>query len=194
MKKTKFMLISRKRVQQDINLTINGSPIQQVSSFTYLGVTLSQDLSWGLHIDKVCLMGTCTGVLGWPTLDASPTCLKLWCFPCCRTAQQSGTHTSMGGQLNWRGCKGLRLDWWTEDCAVLCQELGWCPLESRRKLQRILLCCRIITGKSILPCSVFSRSVCARASRHVMNSVQLKTPFVRANYIKGSFFVNTTKL
>ena len=88
----------------------------------------------------------------------------------------------------------LATRWWTEDCAVLCQELGWCPLESRRKLQRILLCRRIIMGKSIIPCSVFSRSVCATASRHVMNSVQLKTPFVRANYIKGSFFVDTTKL
>ena len=82
----------------------------------------------------------------------------------------------------------------TEDCAVLCQELGWYPLESRRKLQRILLCRTIITGKSIIPCSVFSRRACARASRHVMNSVHLKTPFVRVNYIKGSFFVDTTTL
>ena len=111
MKKTKFMLISRKREQQDINLTINGSPIQQVSSFTYLGVTLSQDLSWGLHIDKVCLKAkSLLGYLYRGFRLASPTCIKLWCFPCCHTAQRSGTHTSVGGQLNWRGCKGLRLD------------------------------------------------------------------------------------
>ena len=203
MKKTKFMLVSRKRVQQDINLTINGSPIQQVSSFTYLGVTLSQDLSWGLHIDKVCmkakrLLGYLyrgfrladSGCLSYLykalVLPVLSYCSAVWNPHQCGRAAQLERVQGFAARLATRR--------WTEHCAVLCQVLGWCPLETRRKLQCILLCRRIITGKSIIPCSVFSRSVCARASRHVMNSVQLKTPFVRANYIKGSFLVDTTKL
>ena len=203
MKKIKFMLISRKHVQQDINLTINGSPIQQVSSFTYLGVTLSQDLSWCLHIDKVCLKAKrLLGYLyrGFRLADSGclyylykslvlpvlSYCSAVWNPHQCGRAAQLERVQGFAARLTTRR--------WTEDCAVLYHELGWCPLESRRKLQCILLCRRIITGKSIIPCSVFSRSVCARASRHVMNSVQLKTPFMRANYIKGSFFVDTTKL
>ena len=50
--KTNFMLISRKRQPP---ISINGIPIQQISSFRYLGVILSQDLSWGYHINQMCL-------------------------------------------------------------------------------------------------------------------------------------------
>ena len=139
MKKTKFMLISRKCVQQDINLTINGSPIQQVSSFTYLGVTLSQDLSWGLHIDKVCLKAkrllgylyrgfrlANSGCLSYLykalVLPMLSYCSAVWNPHQCGRAAQLERVQGFAARLATRR--------WTEDCAVLCQELGWCPLEN----------------------------------------------------------------
>ena len=83
---------------------------------------------------------------------------------------------------------------WSEERTALCEELGWCPLESRRKLQRILVCRKILSGKSIIPSTVFSRRDNFRKSRHVMNNIQLAVPFAKANYIKSSYLVDVASL
>ena len=83
---------------------------------------------------------------------------------------------------------------WSEDRLVLCSELGWCPLVTRRQYQRISLCRRIVSGKSIIPCSVFTPECFIRNSRHTKNKVHLKQQLVHADYIKSSFFVKTPGL
>ena len=53
--KTKVMVISTKKDPfPDLNLTLNGLPIERVSSAKFLGVWLSDKLSWNLHIDHIC--------------------------------------------------------------------------------------------------------------------------------------------
>lgn len=50
--KTKEMIVDfRKRQQQPYtSLMINGTPVERVSSFKYLGVNISEDLTWTTHI------------------------------------------------------------------------------------------------------------------------------------------------
>ena len=53
--KCKTMIISRKRNPvQPPQLILNGTPLDQVETFKYLGVLLSSELSWSLHIDSIC--------------------------------------------------------------------------------------------------------------------------------------------
>ena len=52
--KTKFLLVSRLRHPPPIELRVDGTIISRVPSVTYLGVSISNDLSWAAHIDSVC--------------------------------------------------------------------------------------------------------------------------------------------
>ena len=53
---TKFMLISRSCSRPCIfpSLFLNGSKLERVSHFKYLGVWISDDLSWSKHIESIC--------------------------------------------------------------------------------------------------------------------------------------------
>ena len=53
--KCKSMIISRKRNSvQPPQLILNGTPLEQVKTFKYLGVLLSSELSGSAHIESIC--------------------------------------------------------------------------------------------------------------------------------------------
>lgn len=52
--KTLYLRITRKKVPYDYQYTLGTSPLKQVTSHKYLGVTLTSNLSWNLHIDNIC--------------------------------------------------------------------------------------------------------------------------------------------
>ena len=53
--KCKFMIISRKRNSvQPPQLILNDTPLEQVKTFKSLGVLLSSELSWFVHVESIC--------------------------------------------------------------------------------------------------------------------------------------------
>lgn len=54
--KTKCMLIHSccRRSLSPLDVQLNGTHIQQVQNYKYLGVVISDTLSWSQHIDFVC--------------------------------------------------------------------------------------------------------------------------------------------
>ena len=55
--KCKFMLVSHNRHPSYPSLSLHGVPIDRVTSYKYLGVLLSLDLSWSPHVERQCATG-----------------------------------------------------------------------------------------------------------------------------------------
>ena len=53
-KKSKYMMITKKRSIPSINIMINDSNLDQCDSYKYLGVYIDKNLSWRDHIDYTC--------------------------------------------------------------------------------------------------------------------------------------------
>lgn len=51
--KTKFMFFTKKKVGNDINLTLYGRNLERVNEFKYLGLLFDSRLTWKSHINKV---------------------------------------------------------------------------------------------------------------------------------------------
>lgn len=67
LKKSKCMIFHPQQQTKKFTLTINihGSPIEQVETFDYLGLTLQEDLRWNTHINKICSkISSISGVIG----------------------------------------------------------------------------------------------------------------------------------
>ena len=53
-KKSKYMIISKKRKKQPIVVKINGTKLEQCASYKYLGVIFDKNLNWKPHIEHLC--------------------------------------------------------------------------------------------------------------------------------------------
>ena len=81
--KTKFMLISRIRELQCQSFLLNGIQIERVRHFKYLGIWLSDDLTWSKHIESVCCKAQ--RLLGYIYRAFSPHCFPESILPLYKT-------------------------------------------------------------------------------------------------------------
>ena len=77
---------------------------------------------------------------------------------------------------------------WRQDAGPLKAHLKWPSLASRRKVQKLCVCRRILLGDSLIPSSTFIRA--STVTRHHLNNQPLFRPFVRTNHHMSSFFVD----
>ena len=171
--KTKSLLISRKRQPPTLALEVNGVPIETVSSFRYLGVTISGDLRLNLHIDAVCarahrLLGflyrsfrggdfkSLSYLYKSLVLPVLGYCTSVW------DPQQQGLSHKLDRVQGFAA--HLATGRWDDDWQSLCSELGWCQLAQRRKYEKIRMCRRILPSYPPLSshhCSVRAAYACA---------------------------------
>ncbi len=182
------------------HITVYGECLVQVTSFTYLGVVIHDDLSWSAHVSSVCSRARkLLGFLYRNFRPAGRSCLsKLYRSLVLPVLDYCGAAWDPHQLFNITRLERvqhfaarLATGQWSADGDTLCQELGWSPLARRRIYQRLCLCRRILTGGSLIPDSSFSPLISRRSIRLAMNSCPLKQPLVRTNYHFGSFFVKT---
>ena len=54
--KSKFMIyLKHPRTIPKLSISINGNPVEQVTNFNFLGITLDQNITWNDHISKISI-------------------------------------------------------------------------------------------------------------------------------------------
>ena len=187
--KTRFVLFSRQRHPLSTSLTLDGSPIPQVSSVKYLGVILSKDLTWNDHINSVCLMPSvgwvfCTGsfilrVLLVSTNSANPLFSQPWTI--FQVSEIPARHFIM---INWSLYRALPLKL-LRNSGTLPRLLNLPRLSTRRTRQKLSLCYRIVTGRSIIPPRFFTPHLSHLRHNH---HLPLYYPSFKTFHKSSSFF------
>ena len=141
--KSTLLVTSRKRAKPCISLQINSISIPCAESTKYLGVTISSDLKWNLHVSNTCKSATSTRRI----LPKPDYCSCVW-----------DPHTdSLIDRLQSVQSFATKLcsERWSASSAEVSLLMNLPPLRSCRIRQKAQLSRRIIRHESILPFSSY---------------------------------------
>ena len=199
--KCKYMILSRKRARSDpiLPLALNGTALDKVVTFKYLGVLLSDNLSWSNHISNACTKARkVLGLLYRRFYNyASNDCLKQLYISLARphleyAAALWDPHTAKDIQLLENTQKfALKLithNW--DSCYQDLLALSDLPsLSSRRLHSKLSQLYRIVHGLCYFPEGIVEMR--PSRSERLQRSLTLFQPFARTNSYHMSFVPNS---
>ena len=163
--KTKFLVLSRKRCPPSLSLRVAGSSIVQVTSFKYLGVTISSNLSWRSHINNVSSKAKRqVGFLyrNFGRADSSSLLqlyksLVLPILDYCSSVWDSHLLTDIKSLESVQSfATKIITKSWQSSAESRISSLNLQTLFNRRRRQKVQLCFRILSDHSIVPSSFFT--------------------------------------
>ena len=163
--------------------------ISPCPSVKYLGVVISSNLSWSSHIQKTVkkklnstsALSTAALTFGDPSSTVPYCCTIEYCGalwdPHCQTDIQALEKVQ-------KYAARITICKWDQDYSSLLTSLQWQPLSTRRRIQKLKLCYKILNNLSIIPADCFTKHP-KPLPRHP-HSCMLSRPLVRMNYHKFS--------
>ena len=204
--KTKYMVISRKSFNSPNFpiLYLNGSPLERVYSFKYLGVILNSQLSWSPHIDYTCSKTRkLLGFIFWNFyFHSSPSALlKLYqslilphlsyCSPLWDPYQLKDINKLENVQSF---ALKLCTKQWSSDYHSLLYQLSLPKLSSRRKISKLLLLFKFIHNILFIPSNILNFQNSSSSHLRFSHHLNIKIAYSRTNFSLYSFFPNTSVL
>ncbi len=168
--------------------------------YRYLGIIITSNLSWSLHIDQTCCKAKrMVGFLYHQFRHANPHSLirlyKTIILPILGYGASiwdpyHSTYVRKLDRVQEFAAKVVTRKW-SATGSDLVNQLGWPRLHLRRQLAKLRRE-RILSGESLIPASVFEPHPYTSV-RHT-NSKPLFLPRVHTDYHRGSYFVSTVPL
>lgn len=204
--KTKFIYFSLKHKRPPLpQLLLDGTPIAETDHHTHLGLTLNNKMTWNDHIDRICTKVAKTlnsfkrikHIVPRSTLQSLYKCLI-------RPVLDYGDIIFDNMTLE---CS-KRLDDIQREAALICtgamrrtntllllHEVGWEPLETRRKNHKLILYFKMINDLSPSYLSTLIPNLVNHTSRYnLRNSNSLRIPYARTARLYKYFTVSTARL
>ena len=162
--KCNMMQLTRKRIKKiHASYTLEGTDLENVESIKYLGVTITSDLRWNTHISNVCTKANRTFGFLRSNLYSCPQEVK-------EAAYKGLVHPVLDyGSSVWdppgvvlqeelesvqkRAARFVtgNYSYETGSMTRILGQLKWESLKKRRKDNRLILLCKGLKGKAIVP-------------------------------------------
>ena len=194
--KTKVMPITRSPTPTPLNLKLGNHSIPLVSSFRYLGVTVTSTLSWSQHIKDTTKtakrqIGLLHRSLNQATPQARLAIYKSTIVPkleyCASVWDPHQTTLIEELEKTQRFATKVISKNWNSDTITLQANLKLQSLKVRRSKQRLKNCFNIINGYSCIPPNLFTPHP-SPSPRNSHNQIIL-IPHAKTNSHKYSFFI-----
>ena len=201
--KCKYMTISRKRSPPShYQLCIENQPIEKVSTFKYLGVWLSDNLSWSTHVEKSSKNALKKSGLIYRRFSrySSKDCLQQLYLSFVRPHLEYAvpvwdphclSHVNTLERVQKFSLRMIHRAW-KEDYDVLLQKSGLQSLSDRRKYLKLCYLFQVMHGHFSCPITPENRDFNRRLRG--INPYHLCQPFARTSSYKFSFFPHTISL
>ena len=199
-KKCHILSISRHRLKPILSYKIGPDLLTPVDSYPYLGVTISSDLRWNIHINNVCARAARTLNLIRRNIYRCSTDSKSLAYTSLvrpHLEYASGVwdpHTLKNinslEMVQRRAARFVRRDYRrTTSASALIEGLGWTTLTSRRKSSRLCLFYKAFHNLS--PISLDHLLQPTRPTRSTVDGSCFLTLPCRTDVLKFSFFPRT---
>ena len=201
--KTKFMLISRRRGRlHSFPLYLSNTLIEKVHHFKYLGVWISDDLSWSKHVETICCKAR--RLLGYTFRTFSPYCdqasiiaiYKSQVLPVLEYACAVWDPHLKKDQLLLESVQlfatRMASHSWKSDSESLNHHFKLPSLSSCRAYFKLLTTYKCLNNYMYCPTTNFSLH--PKPNLRVCHSKQLTVPLAKTSAYFNSFFISSTRL
>ena len=195
--------VTRSKTPKQHKYRLSNSTLQETSSHTYLGVELSRDLRWTNHVNKTTakankVLGFIRRNLHSCTRDLKASAFKALVRPhleYCSTVWDPhvGDLVDKMESIQRRGARFVYRDYKkTSSVASMLSNLGWEPLQDRRKIARLTMLQKIRQGQVAIPAGSFLHPASSRRSSSRLNHTQSYIkPTGRSDFYLQSYFPHT---
>ena len=198
--KTKFMLISHRRnlPKNFPTLYINNIQIDSVSHFKYLGIWISEDLTWSKHVESICCKAH--RILGYMFRTFSPHCnqdsiIALQVLPILEYAYVVWDPHLIKDQQLLESVQlfatRMAARSWTSDSESLNYHFQLPSLSSRRIYFKVLSTYKCLNSYIFCPPGNFSLH--ANLNLCVCHCKELVVPFAKTSVFYNSFFISSAR-
>ena len=167
----------------------------------YLGVTISSDLTWNRHVFNICLsarkrLGLLYRTFSQCDKQSLSQLYKSLILPkldyCCGVWDPSTSVRRNKLESTNKFAAKICTKCWSSPSPL--SHLGWSDLATRRKIQKVLLCRRILRNQSIILPSTYFSSPPVSNTRSSTLKHAASIPFARTKSFQSSFFVSVCHL
>lgn len=199
--KTVFMRITNKRKSLSFTYTLPSRPLIEVNEYKYLGVTLTNTLSWNNHVSNICASAFRKLCLLRHKLKGAPSDTKLLAYTsiirprleyaCTVWDPHKKLNIQALERIQRKAIRFVTSKYRNSDSpTTLMTALGIQSLEKRRKILRLKFLFKLYNRQLSLDPEPFLQPLVTRLTRH--RHEKSLTPYnARTNLFKNSFFPRT---
>ena len=204
--KTKYMLISRSRPGScsyfNSPIYVYNNQIERIHQYKYLGVWISDDLTWSKHIESVC--NRSRRLLGYIFRTFSPHCspdsilhiyktqvLPILDYACIVWDPHHKKDQLLLEKVQLFAAK-VATKSWSQEQASLLTSLNLPSLMNRRSYLKLIFAFKILNNLVFCPSVLFTYH--PQPNLRINHNKQLLQPFARTVSFSSSYFISTVKL